>query len=377
MRKAISLLLLAAFMTMTASAFEINGSVSSLTAGRTASINTIDIFETGNANLGLKFPLDFNKNTNLRIAGDFSLLWQVNSTELDPIADCTELSLIMAIPLSESAFGSFEMGRFSVKDCTELIFSQKLDGVRFILESPSIKAHLYGGYTGFLNARHNPMMPTLTNTGIYPTSPTYITADFFTYLPDIYEDKSIGLEVLGAFNPAEKTQNRLYTMVRIDGNFLYFIPYTLCTTLSWTNENNEFGHMANLSFASMEYTIDKTHFGGKIIYASGYSDNFSHFKQLSVIHADKGSSLLYTNLIKPSLFFDHITENDVKLICDVGAFMSLSETKDIIFNGIQWTFDLDIPFIKKSKLLFNVSQFIPIIDGSFYTNLSMYISIGF
>ncbi len=379
MKKAISLLLLVYLTITAAAAFEINGNVSSLTAGRTESIRTIDIHETGKASLGLKIPLDFNKNTNLKIAGDLSLQWQVNSTKFDTILDCTELSLIMAIPLSDQSYGSFEMGRFSVKDCTELIFMQNLDGVRFLIDSPSVKAHLYGGYTGLLNAHHNPMLPTPTRayTGVYPTSPSYVTGDLYAYLPDVYEDKSIGIEILGAFNPAASTQNRLYATLRIDGNFLFFIPYTLCTTLSWTNENNKFGHMANLSFASMEYTIDSIHFGGKMLHASGNTPNFSHFKQLSAIYADKGSTMFYANLIKLGAFIDHTASNDVKIAFDIFAFMNLSQSQAILFNGIQWGLNVDIPFINKSKLVFDLGQLIPIKNGKFNTTLSMHLSFGF
>lgn len=376
MKKAISLLLLAAFIT-TASAFEIKGSVSSLTAGNTASIKTIDINETGNTSIGLKLPLDFNKNTNLNIAGDFSFLWKVNSETPDFIVDCTELNLLMSIPLTDDSYGSFEMGRFSVKDATELIFKQNLDGVRFLVEAPKIKAHLYGGYTGLLNGHHNPMLPTLNYSGLYPTAPTFITADLYAYMPDVYEDKSIGLEVLGVFNAAAATQNKIYAIARIDGKFLYFIPYTLCSAFSWSNENNVFGHMANLSFASIEYTINSFHFGGKAVYASGNTGNFSTFKQLSVIYADKGSTLLYSNLVKMGLFFDRTAENKVKIAFDSYIFMNFTEGSEVALNGVQWGLNIEIPFISKSKLVFDLGQLIPITTGTFNTNLSMFLSFGF
>ena len=142
MKKAIFLLLLAVLAASATYAFEIDGAVSSYTAGESANIKTIDVIEIAKASLGLVLPLDFNGNTNLNIAGDFTARWKVNTSDNDLIADCTALSLLMSIPLGESSYGSFEMGRFSVKDSTELIFKQNLDGVRFRVESPVFRSHL-------------------------------------------------------------------------------------------------------------------------------------------------------------------------------------------------------------------------------------------
>lgn len=377
MKKAIFLLLLAVLAASATYAFEIDGAVSSYTAGESANIKTIDVIEIAKANLGLVLPLDFNGNTNLNIAGDFTARWKVNTSDNDLIADCTALSLLMSIPLGESSYGSFEMGRFSVKDCTELIFKQNLDGVRFRVESPVFRSHLYGGYTGLLNARHNPMLPSSPTTGIYPTAPSYITADFFVYMPDIYEDKSIGLEALGAFNPVTPAATKLYAMARIDGKFLYFIPYTLCTAFSWTNENNTFGHMANLSFASMEYTIKSTHFGGKLLHASGNTYNFSNFRQLSAIYADINSSFLYSNLMSIGVFLDNTTSGNVNIATKVDGLMSLDTNSSLIFNGVQWSLDIDIPITEKTKLEFALREYIPVKAGSLNTTLSMFLSFGF
>jgi hypothetical protein len=379
MKKAIALLLLTVFLLPALSAFEIEGSVSSSTAGKTASIKTINIHELTYASLGLTLPLDFNKNTNLKISGDFSAAWQINQADAILTADCTELTLKMAIPLGEDSYGSFEMGRFAVEDCTGLILKQNLDGVRFLVDAPSFKGHLYGGYTGLLNARHNPMLPVTTvPSGIYPLAPTFITADLYTYMPDVYEDKSIGIELLGAFNSASPEATKLYAMARIDGKFLYFIPYTLCTAMVWTNENRTFGHMANLSFASMEYTVNSTHFGGKVLHASGNTQNFANFKQLSIIHADIAGTMLYENLIKMGFFIDNTGANGVKISTEVFTFLTLADTtRDIIFKGIQWDFNIDVPFTQKSKLAFDVNQYIPIKGGTFNTTLEMYLSFGF
>ena len=377
MKKAIFLLLLAVLAVSATYAFEIDGEFSSYTAGESASINTIDILETAKASLGLVLPLDFNKNTNLKIAGDVSAKWKVNSTDADFIADCTELSLLMAIPLGESSYGSFEMGRFSAKDSTELIFNQNIDGVRFLVDSPTFKAHLYGGYTGLLNAHHNPMIPSQNPTGVYPTAPSYITASVYTYLPDIYEDKSIGLEVLGAFNPVSPSATKIYAIARIDGKFLYFIPYTLCSAFSWTNANNSFGHMANLSFASMEYTINKTHFGGKLLHASGNSDNFSDFKQLSKIFADKYDSFLFSNLMSIGFFVDNTTSGNVNIGFNADTLFSLDTEKNLVFSGFQWDFNINIPITAKTKLVFDLHEYIPVKAGNLNTTLSMFLSFGF
>ena len=377
MKKAILLLLLTIFGISSIYSIDIDGSVSSYTAGKTASIKTIDILETGKANLGIILPLDFNKNTNLKIAGDVSATWKVNSTAVDFVADCTELSLLMSIPLAENSYGSFEMGRFSVKDCTELIFNQKLDGVRFLVDSPFIRTHLYGGYTGLLNARTNKMLPSAEATGIYALAPSYITADFFAYMPDIYEDKSIGLEFLAALNPASPSANKLYAIARIDGRFLYFIPYSLCSAFVWSNEGGSFGNMANLSFASMEYTVNSTHFGGKVLHASGNTPNFKDFKQLTAVYADKASSILFSNLINIGLFLDNTTSDNVNIATDIYAFISLDNTQAIVFNGIQWALNINIPVTEKSKLVFALNQFLPIKNGTFHTTLSMYLAFGF
>ena len=379
MKKAISLLLLTVFLLPAVSAFELEGSVSSSTAGKTASIKTIDIYETAQASLGLKLPLDFNKNTNLKISGDFSANWRVNNTTPILTLDCTELSLKMSIPLGEDSFGSFEMGRFAVKDSTELILKQNLDGVRFLVDSPSFKAHLYGGYTGLQNARTNPMLlASIPTDKLYPLAPTFITVDLSTYLPDIYEDKSIGIELLGAFNLPSPEATKLYATARIDGKFLYFIPYTLCSAFVWTNENRTFGHMANLSFASMEYTVNSIHFGGMVLHASGNTRNFSNFKQLSAIYADKANTMLYENLIKIGLFVDHTSASNATISTDVFAFLNLTgDTPDIEFKGIQWAININVPFVQKSKLAFDVNQYIPIKGGTFNTTLEMYLSFGF
>ena len=378
MKKAIYLLLLTVFFLSTVSAIEIDGSVSSSTIGKSANIKTINIHETAKANLGIKLPLDFNKNTNLKIAGDFSSSWLVNNSNTVMNANCSQLSLIMSIPLGENSFGSFEMGRFSVKDSTELILNQNLDGVRFLVDAPFIKAHLYGGYSGLLNARSNPMLPIGTVSGLYPFAPSYITADFYTYLPDIYEDKSIGIEFLGAINPMATQENRVYAIARIDGEFLYFIPYTLCSAFEFSNEDRSFGKMANLSFATVEYTIDSYHFGGIAYFASGNINGLANFKQLSVIYADKANSMTYSNLIKAGGFFDSATFNDVRLAADAYAFLSFEQnTTNILFTGIQWDFNVTIPFGQKSKLIFDLNQFIPIKNGQFSTNLEMYLSFGF
>ncbi|MCR4713830.1 MAG: hypothetical protein K5751_05550 [Treponemataceae bacterium] len=378
MKKAIYLLLLTIFATSAIFAIDIEGSASVYTAGKTASIKTIDILEIGNANIGITLPLDFNKNTKLKIAGDVSATWKINTTKVDFVADCTELELLMSIPLSENSYGSFEMGRFSVKDCTELIFDQKLDGVRFLIDSPFIKTHLYGGYTGFINARKNEMLPSNTATGVYAFAPSFITFDFFAYLPDIYEDKSLGLEFLGALNSTAAASNKMYAIARIDGEFLYFIPYTLCSAFSWTNEGGSFGNMANLSFASMEYTINSMHFGGKVLHASGNTPNFKNFRQLTAVYADKASSILYSNLINIGLFFDNTTSDKVKISTDAYAFLSLGEQQAIIFDGLQWALNINIPFTGSSKLVFDVNQFIPIKNKSlFHTTLSMNLTFGF
>ena len=136
--------------------------------------------------------------------------------------------------------------------------------------------------------------------------------------------------------------------------------------------------MANLSFASMEYTVNSIHFGGMVLHASGNTRNFSNFKQLSAIYADKANTMLYENLIKIGLFVDHTSASNAKISTDVFAFLNLTgDTPDIEFKGIQWAININVPFVQKSKLAFDVNQYIPIKGGTFNTTLEMYLSFGF
>ncbi|MBR1911937.1 MAG: hypothetical protein IJ828_06235, partial [Treponema sp.] len=236
---------------------------------------------------------------------------------------------------------------------TNVVFSQKNDGILLKFDSPKVKLGLYGGYTGLLNQQN---VKILNEDGdnyrkidedlkwyehLYEWADPYVTTSFSMSFPYLFLNQTVAFEVssyFGAKGPAYDTAleyNRYYATLSFSGPLAPKVSYSIATTMF----TEKFNHLGNLS--QMTFTYHTGYKNGVIslngVYASGDGNGpFSHFRAFTSSSATFAlDAPEYSGLVKigTSIALKPIPVLYTALGADV---VFLCPENDIDHDGWQW-----------------------------------------
>lgn len=305
----------------------------------------------------VKAPLDYSHNTWFTAEGFFKTQFFYPDLTFDFTTDITLLKLSMTIKLSELNFGRFEMGRLQFTDSSSLVMAQSADGFKFFWDSPVLNAEIFGGFTGLINARTNPIYLAFDDTSprFYSmSSPFMLTGVNFSF-PQLFSGKTLTVESYGAFNTSGTLDHRLYAAAALSGNLSPNSYYLLSSTFGWMlSSESGFSKPSNLSQAELAIYKGKTSITASAIYASAENGTLSDFIPFTTIYADLISNRIYSGTIKANMIATLRFTRGFLGSVSGGAFFTLpKENATEGYSGAQWTAALK--FQAASDLQFTIS----------------------
>ena len=323
----------------------------------------------------VKAPLDYSHNTWFTAEGFFKTQFFYPDLTFDFTTDITLLKLSITIKLSDLNFGRFEMGRLQVTDSSSLVMAQSADGFKFFWDSPILTADIFGGFTGLINARTNPIYLAFDDTSpnFYSmSSPFMLTGVNFSF-PQLFSGKTLTVESYGAFNTSGTLDHRLYASAALSGNLSPNSYYLLSSTFGWMlSSESGFSKPSNLSQAELAVYKGKASITTSVIYASAENGTLADFIPFSTIYADIISNRIYSGTIKANMIATLRFTRGFLGSVSGGAFFTLpKENVTEGYSGAQWTAALK--FQAASDLQFTISggQYYGTTEDSNYTFASI------
>ena len=269
---------------------------------------------------------------------------------------------------------SVNIGRFSVKDNSSVIFDQLCDGALLRLSAPVITCSFYAGYTGLLNSNNVTMLAPKrdeSNSVIYYESqpgvyslthsflPLIATLDF----PAINGSQSLSFQFQGYFDlqavEGIEKLDRYFGLVEFKGPFSGLVYYDLLSTFGF-DMSKTLTNYSKLLLSIYTKSAFTCHLG--VEYASGKHGPFSTFTGVtSKLAYHSLSNPEYGGLILPGIDINLAGEN---LYFDIiaKAVIGLPETS-FKFSGVDGQVALYFDIFSDLQLGFDLSAFIDMTNG--------------
>lgn len=307
----------------------------------------------------IKFPITKDDKLNFAAQGTFSYEYLkkydkkfVNKAGID----LDLLKVTYTERTSEDSTCNISFGRFAYTHSTNVVFSQKNDGILLKYTAPKVRLGMYGGYTGLLNQQK---VKILNEDGdnyrkidddlkwyehLYEWADPYVTTSLAMSFPYLFLNQTVGFEIssfIGTRGPAYNSAleyNRYYATLNFSGPLAPKVTYAIATTLF----TERFNHLGNLTQLNFTY---HTGFRNALIslngvYASGNGNGpFSRFQAFTsssatfALDAPEYSGLLKMGAsasIKPLKCLFTSAEVDVVFLCP---------DRTIEHDGWQWSFN--------------------------------------
>ena len=216
----------------------------------------------------IKFPI--TKDEKLSFAGQGSITTEYiqkydkdKQTKIGFDLDLFKVTYLEKMSADSACSVSF--GRFKYSHLTNVVFSQKNDGVLLRFDASKVKLGLYGGYTGLLNQQN---VKILNEDGdnyrkidedlkwyehLYEWADPYVTTSFVMSFPYLFLNQTVAFEIssfFGTKGPAYERAleyNRYYATLSFSGPLAPKLSYALATTM-FTEKFNHLGNLTQLSF---------------------------------------------------------------------------------------------------------------------------------
>ena len=264
--------------------------------------------------LWFKTPLGQSKAFSLSGEGfyKYNLAVTKAGSEFTNIADLTLFKLAGKINAGDGLI-NLSAGRFSVADATGAVFAQTSDGLSVVYSAATIKAGLYAGYTGLLNALNVTMAaaPEKANK-VYNLAYPYVPVGLTLELPSLFLNQNVTIQGYGLFDCGSLKTNKYYANLVIAGPFSNTVYYNLSTSLG---SNNFKDFMNYTGFTLYVFPTEEISVNAGVEYGSAAQGKLAAYSSVS----SKGADI--SGKITPKLGFTY--GNEV-LCADLGAKYILS-----------------------------------------------------
>lgn len=363
MKKVLSTLLLSTVTSISLFAFTWSGLIDNTTKASTADFSSFSLNQSNGIYLSMNAPL----TNSLSLAAEG--LYKYNYTNPDAFTNIVDMDLLKLSGKwnAGSGFVNLSAGRFSISDASGAVFSQTCDGVYFSYDSSSIKAALYGGYTGLLNSLNVSMTAagSTSNNQFYNLAAAYVplSADFSYSFGS--GNGNIGLQALYFYAPAEELKSQFYSTLSIKGQLATAGTYSLSATVGST----EFEDLMMYSKLSCSFYMAQSgivSLGGE--YASGKQGPFNPFNTITARTAcNYGGGIPTSGVLMPVVSAAFVSSKiyasiNEKLVC-------LLPEDTINFEGFDTNLSLLYNLFSDVQLGLDFSIFSDINDSSknYYT----------
>ena len=317
--------------------------------------STIQLQQTNDLYLSFSSPL----GENMKLSGEGLiknlLVAQLEPSGADPeddfIADC-DLFKFSGSWAAGSGVLSLNAGRFRISDVSGAVFSQVSDGLNLSYNALKLKAGLYAGYTGLLNA-HNVSMNGVASgetTKVYSLCPAFIPVLVDFSYKTLLETNTIGLQ--GAFFipvDSEKNDIMAYGSLYLAGPVSTVASYNITGTVG----------LQKLENLMLDAKADFNYYLGNIgilnlgvEYLSGASDSIHAFTPITkrtLYNGDLTSGLILPKLgimiAKNTLYFSLTEKGVVTMTADETGFDGVDSSISLICNvlsDVQLGCDADV-----------------------------------
>ena len=265
-----------------------------------------DIKQTDYADFRFSSVLNKKRSARVSFDGFYEFVLDKTETATDDIKNVVDINeFIFSFETASGRGSAFSIsaGRIPIEDLTGLVFSQSFDGISLRLSNMRADFAIFGGYTGFLNAKSTTMLIPYDSqyadkgNAIYAFSPKYFPCGLSISFPTSRDGQRFDLQVWGFVDVNGDNYNRIYAMLGYSGYWGRHCSYDFKTVFGTENLKN----VMNMSLATIRIFPTRAFeisISGN--YASGDNAVFSRFNGFTskTDVSIYGRDLEYSGLLK-------------------------------------------------------------------------------
>ena len=296
---------------------------------------------TADASLWCKVPFSKDGESYLIAEGTYEFEHDINiggseDSDNSQYIDLDLFKIALLKPLSDGddpSTLSFAIGRFSLSDLSNTVFTQNADGLLVKYNSTFIGLSAYGAYTGLLNGKTVSILSCYDEDTyeedpdkLYDRAEAYAVGSLSVSFNNIFANQTLALEGFGTFRTKGESFNRFYGTVGMNGPLVAKLFYNISTTFGYTNyggDEDALGFetgLGNLTKANLTYftSVKDATFGLSGAFASkkfyGFTSNTAVMAQREeqyqgVLVAGPFASIKPVNVLLLSASADFVCDN--------------------------------------------------------------------
>ncbi len=375
MKKIASTIIALSLIASSLSAFEWGGKFENTTRFDKDLASDFDLKQKDALNLWITTPLNKTNTAILAAEGSYAVEYDQTEENLTNIIDLNLCKFSYTKTIGSTGTFLLNAGRFGICDSTNIIFSQKCDGVLVGYSIPFMTALAYGGFTGLINGLSTTIITPeyskfeKSDGDFYIASANYMP--FAAMLKFPAENQNLNLQAWGFADLNGDSFNRYYASMELNGSLEKNVSYRFNTTFG----TEDFDNLTTLLLANMYFypgSFTQISIGGT--YASGKSEFFEPFVGFTSMTA-------YLSAVEPEysdlLKFELNTAFSVKTIGTISAGGAAVFDSTVKYQGFQWQFGTDWNILSDIQIGLSAYQFYGVDTDDNETSISFKASINF